>query len=299
MLNIDILNGIRPRVLHYGSAGDAYNGSNLDCNGVAIPTVDESALPCDGLIISTDCITTTKAYNFFGIGVGEYLTSVFTKITDKVKLISNLVNINTKAIADEIARATLTESNLDFAIGVEETSRINADALKANIASPTFTGIPNSTTAAIGTNTTQIATTAFVTNAISSAGGVTTTKVSLTTAQIKTLGTTRRVLLSAPGVGKTYDVLSVMIKTNFNTTPFNSSLDDLHIRYSTANTSLYNSANFINQTGSYILYPDLGYSNANNAQITVNDDLEIYNLSNATLGDGSMDIYITYKIITL
>ena len=36
---------------------------------------------------------------------------------------------------------------------------------KANIASPTFTGTPAAPTAAAGTNTTQIATTAFVTTA--------------------------------------------------------------------------------------------------------------------------------------
>lgn len=38
--------------------------------------------------------------------------------------------------------------------------------LKANLASPTFTGTPLSTTAAVGTNTTQIATTAFVNSEI-------------------------------------------------------------------------------------------------------------------------------------
>ena len=37
-----------------------------------------------------------------------------------------------------------------------------ADNLKANLASPTFTGTPAAPTAAGGTNTTQIATTAFV-----------------------------------------------------------------------------------------------------------------------------------------
>jgi len=42
-------------------------------------------------------------------------------------------------------------------------------ALKANIASPTFTGTPAAPTAAPGTNTTQIATTAFV---IANAGGI-------------------------------------------------------------------------------------------------------------------------------
>ena len=42
----------------------------------------------------------------------------------------------------------------------------SALALKANIASPTFTGIPLAPTAEAGTNTTQLATTAFVTATI-------------------------------------------------------------------------------------------------------------------------------------
>ena len=44
-----------------------------------------------------------------------------------------------------------------------------SDTSKANLASPTFTGTPKAPTAAAGTNTTQIATTAFVTSAIASA----------------------------------------------------------------------------------------------------------------------------------
>lgn len=42
------------------------------------------------------------------------------------------------------------------------------DTSKANLASPTFTGTPAAPTAAAGTNTTQIATCAFVTTAVSS-----------------------------------------------------------------------------------------------------------------------------------
>lgn len=41
---------------------------------------------------------------------------------------------------------------------------------KANTASPAFTGTPTAPTATAGTNTTQIATTAFVTNAVSGGG---------------------------------------------------------------------------------------------------------------------------------
>lgn len=42
--------------------------------------------------------------------------------------------------------------------------------LKADLASPTFTGVPAAPTAAPGTNTTQVATTAFVTTAIAGSG---------------------------------------------------------------------------------------------------------------------------------
>lgn len=44
---------------------------------------------------------------------------------------------------------------------------INALASKANLASPAFTGTPTAPTASSGTSSTQVATTAFVQNAIS------------------------------------------------------------------------------------------------------------------------------------
>lgn len=55
-------------------------------------------------------------------------------------------------------------------------------ALKSNIASPTFTGVPSGPTATAGTNTTQFATTAFVTTA--GAAFVPTTRTISTTAPI-------------------------------------------------------------------------------------------------------------------
>ena len=55
-------------------------------------------------------------------------------------------------------------SNIETAVNTKaDTSAMTtADALKANTASPTFTGVPSAPTAAAGTDTTQVATTAFV-----------------------------------------------------------------------------------------------------------------------------------------
>lgn len=60
-------------------------------------------------------------------------------------------------------------TDVEAAAGTSETVAINPKqyALKANLASPTFTGTPAAPTAATGTNTTQIATTAFVAQEIS------------------------------------------------------------------------------------------------------------------------------------
>ncbi|MFD2175814.1 SGNH/GDSL hydrolase family protein [Rhodobacter lacus] len=57
-------------------------------------------------------------------------------------------------------------STLHDAIDGEETARIAADALNAPLASPALTGTPTAPTAAVGTSTTQIATTAFVGGAV-------------------------------------------------------------------------------------------------------------------------------------
>ncbi|WNH09174.1 beta strand repeat-containing protein [Thalassobellus suaedae] len=57
-------------------------------------------------------------------------------------------------------------------ITAEQAAQNTAIDLKANLASPTFTGTPLAPTATVGTNTTQIATTAFVTAAASSSNFV-------------------------------------------------------------------------------------------------------------------------------
>jgi len=62
-----------------------------------------------------------------------------------------------------------TFPNVTGAVTVTHT-QLNTVTAKADIASPTFTGTPAVPTATTGTNTTQAASTAFVTAAIAAAG---------------------------------------------------------------------------------------------------------------------------------
>ena len=80
----------------------------------------------------------------------------------------NYVDGVTSAIQTQLdAKATTTALNAVQAdVDQNESDADTAIALKANIASPTFTGTPAAPTAAASTNTTQLATTAFVTTAI-------------------------------------------------------------------------------------------------------------------------------------
>lgn len=63
-----------------------------------------------------------------------------------------------------------------------------AVATKADLASPALTGTPTAPTASSGTNTTQIATTAFVTSAMAAAGAGTVTSVAVTSSDATVTG---------------------------------------------------------------------------------------------------------------
>lgn len=81
--------------------------------------------------------------------------------------LSHAVN---KAYADSLVPNVLPGSDITVATG-DGSVTIAADSTLARVASPTFTGTPAAPTASAGTNTTQIATTAFVQAAVT-AGSV-------------------------------------------------------------------------------------------------------------------------------
>jgi len=98
--------------------------------------------------------------------------STHNSATANVHGISDTSALATKTYADS---AVTTHRNATTSVhGIADTSLLatksyvdTADALKAALASPAFTGTPTAPTATAGTNTTQVATTAFVGTAVS------------------------------------------------------------------------------------------------------------------------------------
>jgi hypothetical protein len=82
----------------------------VDCNGITIPTVDETALECNEFI-KTNCIKTSESYPFFGIAALETLTSAFDKIVVRIKAVNekfrNTIDLtNLPVFANDTAAGT-------------------------------------------------------------------------------------------------------------------------------------------------------------------------------------------------
>jgi hypothetical protein len=118
-----------------------------DVNGSSVLTISNSAIT---LAKMADVPTGTI---FYRKTAGTGVPQVQTLATLKTDL--NLANVSNTSDANKPV-STLQQTALN---------------LKANLASPALTGTPTAPTAAVGTNTTQIATTAFVQSAVAAGGG--------------------------------------------------------------------------------------------------------------------------------
>lgn len=94
-----------------------------------------------------------------------------------------MATIITREIGTTAKGAPLTNAEMDqnlINLNDQGTTNASAIALKANIASPTFTGQPRAPTATLGTNDTQLATTGFVQSALGGVALPTAAQVSFT-----------------------------------------------------------------------------------------------------------------------
>lgn len=123
-----------------------------------------------------------------------------------------------------------------------------------------------------------------------------TKKVSLTSAQILDLFSTPVTLVNAPGVGKGILMIISVAKWNFVTSAYTTAGNALRIRCATNTTSQTSSTSLLTATSSGIR--SLVYTS--NINITENQALIVDQATaNPTGGDSTLDLYITYQIISL
>ena len=116
-------------------------------------------------VISFKTITSTDGTFTATTFLGDLNGTINTATTATTQSAgNNSTKISTTAYTD--AKVADAINNGTTAIAPSQNAVFDALALKANIAGPTFTGTPAAPTASAGTNTTQLATTAFVTTGI-------------------------------------------------------------------------------------------------------------------------------------
>jgi hypothetical protein len=117
---------------------------------------------------SADATTKAGAAQTYADGI----LSTHNSDTTNVHGITDTAELATKTYADSALSSHATDTTdihgiADTAALATKTYVDTADALKASVASPAFTGVPTAPTATAGTATTQLATTAFVGTAVS------------------------------------------------------------------------------------------------------------------------------------
>lgn len=127
--------------------------------------------------------------------------------------------------------------------------------------------------------------------------GVYRTKVTLSAAQILSLNSTPITAVAAPGVGKIIRVISAFGRINYGTTTFDHTTGD--VRLTTNGINAQATRTFLKSTATNIGSFTLPATGADTSNLAENTALTITSSDNGTTGDSTVDIYITYEIITL
>jgi hypothetical protein len=125
-------------------------------------------------------------------------------------------------------------------------------------------------------------------------GGLLTTTVTVSTAEILNINSSPKTLITAPGAGELISLQSIVIQYIFNTAAYATNVD-LQLRH--GNNTAYSNGGILDQTADRIIFPSSNYTASNdpsNQPITLT-----VSGGNPTAGSGTLKIFLTYRIITL
>jgi hypothetical protein len=167
--------------------------------------------------------------------------------------------------------------------------------------SPAFTSIPTAPTAAALTNTTQIATTAFVTSAMSGVVNVYEATVTITTAQVLQLNTTPIQIIAAPGAGKYIEVVSASVSVTYNSIPYITNTILILINTGAVARQFTNTGALqTTVTTNFLFVPSNQINASTDTQCITNTALNVSTATgNTTLGNSDIKVKVIYRIVTI
>lgn len=128
---------------------------------------------------------------------------------------------------------------------------------------------------------------------IESLGGLQVAKVTLSSANVLALFTTPITLVAAPGAGFAIETLAITIRNNFGTASY-STAGDIVIRNPNGSTTFFVDSIITTGISKISTFAKV------DGDVIENEALQIRaEASNPTTGDGTFNVYVTYRIITL
>lgn len=121
---------------------------------------------------------------------------------------------------------------------------------------------------------------------------------SILAADIKTGNTTPIEILPALPAGYVYDIISAIAKINAGATAFDDAIGEMQIMYSGSAALLTSGVGFTNTLTAFFIKmnPDIL---ATLPQIIEGSGIEVKFSADSTVGDGTIDIYVSYRIVKL
>jgi hypothetical protein len=246
--------------------------------------------------ITGNAATVTTNANLTGVVTSSGNTTAIADAALSIAKTSGLQTAIDGKVADAINDATTT-------VAPSQNAVFDALALKANLAAPTFTGDAKAVTATAGDNDVSIATTAFVTNAVTSSAGVPYTGATgavnlgaynLTVNEV-TIGKGNGSLAENTVVGKS-SMLNV--SGNNNTSIGNHSMSNL--TSGVANTAIGSGAGYSLGTGSNNI--TMGY-NANMSanpsnSIAIGTSIDVNTSNTIQIGNAQSSAFKTFAKLT-
>jgi len=122
---------------------------------------------------------------------------------------------------------------------------------------------------------------------------ISTLKISINSSELLNLAVVPKLLLAGQGVGTVIRLMDASIAYNHNTTAYSPT----QLRFTMGGVAIASNS-VLSLTSTGIAFNDVPAVNLTSAQSN-NQGLTLTAISNPTLGDGTIDVFITYQVITL
>lgn len=231
----------------------------------------------------------TDALNFSRLNISGNVNTIQSPARGTL---TGAVTLNSSDLYYTGASGSTLKTVVDLKVTTNTTQVITGN--KTFQGTQNFTGTVTAPNQLATDNSTRVANTAFVQNALASAGNLITVSIPLTAAQIKNAFSSPVPVIASPGAGKVIDIIDCVFKLNYAAPAYATAQS--YILYNPAvNSPLVTIPTGIINSTANIVYKRVPES----VELAVGGVVFTNTLADLVSGNSTGNLYITYRVITL